>query len=108
MNTYTWQFPLLDVYPLYEGLVDAVFSMRWRMTADDGAGHTAEAYGTQAAGPIDHNDFIPFADLTLAEVTGWAEAAMGAIDLAALKASLDKDIADQVSPPTASLPPPWV
>ena len=107
MNTYTWQFPALDVYPLHEGLADAVFNMHWRLTADDGSGHTAEAYGTQAAGPIDPNDFIPYADLTLVEVTGWVEAAMGEVDLGTLKASLDQRIANQVSPPTATLAVPW-
>ena len=107
MNTYTWQFPALDVYPSHAGLADAVFNMHWRLAADDGGGHTAEAYGTQAAGPIDPSEFIPYADLTLAEVTGWVEAAMGVIDLNSLKDSLDRQIADQVTPPTASLAPPW-
>ncbi|CAB4122929.1 hypothetical protein UFOVP33_78 [uncultured Caudovirales phage] len=108
MTTYTWQFPVLDVYPTHQGFTDAVFNMHWRLLCDDGNGHTADAYGTQMAGPIDPNDFIAFADLTLAEVTAWLEAAMGEYDVNVLKASLAQQIADQINPPTVSLPPPWV
>lgn len=108
MNTYTWQFPKLDVYPTYETVADAVFNMHWRLTADDGAGHTATVYGTQQCGPVDLNDFIPFADLTLAEVQGWVEQAMSTDQIATLTGVLDENIASQITPPYLSLSPPWV
>lgn len=33
---YTWQFESLDVFPTYQTVTDAVESMHWRLTADDG------------------------------------------------------------------------
>lgn len=107
MTTYVWQFPALDVYPVYQTVVNAVYSMNWRLVADDGAGHTASAYGSQRCGPIDVGNFTPFANLTLAEVQSWLEEQFGANRISEIKAQLDQQIANQITPPTASLPPPW-
>ena len=103
---YTWQFDSLDVFPTYQTVTDAVESMHWRLTASDGLGHQAQAYGEQKTGPIDVNNFIPFGDLTLADVQGWCETQMGP-ELDLVKAQLVGQINEQVSPTTVSLPAPW-
>lgn len=105
-TAYTWQFDSLDVFPTYETVSDAVESMHWRLTADDGLGHQATAYGETKTGPVDVDNFIPFASLTLATVQGWCEAQMGT-ELDEVKASLVGQINEQVSPTIQSLPPPW-
>ena len=106
MNAYTWQFVALDVYPTYAGLTNVVESVHWRLSADDGSGHKAEAYGEQPLGPPDPNNFTPFASLTFAQVLGWVQAQMGA-EAAGLQASLDQRIAQQVSPTVVAMSPPW-
>lgn len=106
MTIYTWQFPKLDVFPTYAGLTNVVESMHWRLTANDGLGHHATAYGETKAGPVDVNNFTPFSNLTLATVQGWCEAQMGS-ELNEVKASLVGQINEQVSPTIQSLPPPW-
>ena len=106
MTAYTWQFDSIDVYLTYQTVTNAVESMHWRLTADDGLGHQATAYGETKAGPVDVNNFIPFANLTLATVQGWCEAQMGS-ELDEIKASLVGQINEQVTPTMASLPPPW-
>ena len=106
MTTYTWQFPALDVYPSYQGLVNVVFQVHWRLTANDGSGHTTTAYGTQAIGSVDVTNFVPFACLTANTVHGWVEQAMGS-DLNAVKADMNAQIAQQVSPTRATVTPPW-
>lgn len=103
---YTWQFDSLDVFPTYSTVTDAVESMHWRLTADDGLGHQAQAYGEQQTGPIDVNNFIPYVDLTLADVQGWCETQMGP-ELAVVQAALVGQINEQVDPTIVSLPPPW-
>ena len=108
MTTYTWQFESLDVFPTYETVTDAVFSVHWRLHADDGLGHVASAYGEQRCGDIDPNDFIPFDQLTPADVQGWVEAQMGPTEIGELHASLDSRIADQINPPSLSMAPPWI
>lgn len=103
---YTWQFDSLDVFPTYSTVTDAVESMHWRLTANDGLGHQTQAYGEQKTGPINVNDFIPFEDLALADVQGWCETQMGP-ELDLVKAQLVGQINEQMNPTTVSLPPPW-
>ena len=105
---YTWQFDSLDVFPTYDTVTDAVESMHWRLTADDGGGHQAQAYGEAKAGPVDVNNFTPFADLTLATVQEWCETAIGADEVNAIKASLVGQIDQQVSPTIVPMQPPWL
>lgn len=106
MTTYAWQFDSLDVFPTYSTVTDAVESMHWRLTADDGLGHQAQAYGEQKTGPIGVNNFIPYDDLTLADVQGWCETQMGP-ELDVVKAALVGQIDEQINPATVSLPVPW-
>jgi len=107
MTTYTWKIERLDAYPSYEGVSNAVYNMHWRLLAEDGLGHRAECYGTQAAGPIDAEDFTAYEDLTKAQVIGWLEAAMGQGMIDELKAGLDGQISKLANPTTAMLAVPW-
>ena len=106
-TAYTWQFEQLEVIPTYQTVTNAVSVMHWRMLANDGAGHTAQAEGAQPCGPVDVNNFIPFSSLTESIVTGWLEAAMGTAQIDAYRAWLDEQIAAKVSPALVGLPPPW-
>jgi hypothetical protein len=107
-NTYTWVISQLECYPQHEGKTDVVFTVHWRRQATDGSGHNADIYGSQAITLNPDETFVPYANLTQAEVIGWLEAAMGADTLAAQEAALDKQIADQVTPPVTHPPLPWV
>lgn len=107
MTTYTWIFETLDVYPTFQTVSNAVVEVHWRMVADDGAGHTAEAYGSQRLGPIYPNDFTAFEQLTHTQIKNWVEAEMGELLVTGIKASLDAKIAAEINPPVVSLPPPW-
>ena len=51
----------------------------------------------------DISDFIPFADLTEAQVQGWVESAMGEEQVASLKAGLDAQIEQEVNPSSIQL-----
>lgn len=106
MTTYAWQFDSLDVFPTYETVTDAVESMHWRLTASDGLGHQAQAYGEKKTGFIDVNNFIPYQYLTLAIVQGWCETQMGP-ELDLVKAQLVGQINEQIDPTTVSFLPPW-
>ena len=79
--------------------------MHWRLNAEDDANQdadgnnwTASSYGTQAVDTSDLSSFTAFADLTSSDVQGWVEAAMGADAVTALKAGLDAQIAESITP----------
>lgn len=105
MNTYTWTFSTLDAFPSYEGLSDVVVSVRYTLMADDGDGHTASIGGQFTVTYDPEDPFIPFCDLTQAEVEGWANKCL---DVPSLEQQLDEIIAQVINPPIVSLPPPWV
>lgn len=105
--TYSWNFPAFDCYPTQDGYTDVVFTVHWRYSATDGAGHAAEVYSTQAVSYKEGDPFVPFADLTPEIVTGWVEAAMGPEQVAALQANLAAQIEQEINPSQVTLPPPW-
>jgi hypothetical protein len=79
--------------------------VHWRLKATDDANNdaegnpqTASVYGSQSLDTSDLSSFTAFADLTASDVQGWVEAALGADEVTAMKASLDAQIAEKVTP----------
>jgi len=114
-NAYTWVISQLDCYPQQDDHADVVFTVHWRRVATDGTGseagasaHTADIYGSQSVTLAPDAPFTPYADLTFDQVVGWLEEAFGPETLAAQVAALDKQIEDQINPPTISPPLPWL
>ena len=88
-----------------DGNADTVFNVHWRLTGTDDANNdadgnpqTASVYGTQSLDTEDLSDFTAFADLTVSDVQGWVEAAMGEDEVQAKKDGLDATIAELVTP----------
>jgi hypothetical protein len=103
---YTWVISQLDAYPQQDNHTDVVMTIHWRRQATDGT-YSADIYGSQSVTLAPDAPFTPFADLTEAQVIGWLEEAFGPETLAAQKASLDQQIANQINPPVISPPLPW-
>ena len=95
---YTWDVSTVDVKEI-DGNADTVFNVHWRLTGtDDANDESASVYGTIGLDTEDLSDFITFADLTVSDVQGWVEAAMGEEEVQAKKDSLDATIAELVTP----------
>jgi hypothetical protein len=105
---YTWDVKTVDVKKI-DSNADTVFNVHWRLNAEDDANTvkdmqgndvpaTASVYGTQSLDTSDLSDFTAFADLTASDVQGWVEAAMGADKITEIKAGLDANIAELVTP----------
>lgn len=105
-TTYTWSFPQLDVVPSEDGLTDVVQTIHWRLDAVDGQ-YSAGAYGTVTVGPPDPQSFIPYDQLTEAEVQQWTVDTLGAEQVAQMEASLQTQIDNQINPPIVPMSPPW-
>ena len=103
--SYTWDVSRCDTYPSKSGKSNVVHNVHWQLTGiddsnndADGNPQTAVIYGTQSVSTDDLSSFINWSDLTASDVQGWVESALGADEVTALKASLDAQIAEKVSP----------
>ena len=101
---YTWDVSTVDVKEI-DGNADTVFNVHWRLTGTDDANNDADGnpqaatvYGSIGLDTEDLSDFIAFADLTVSDVQGWVEAAMGEEEIQAKKDGLDAQIAELVTP----------
>ena len=102
---YAWDVSTVDTYPTKDSNSDVVHNVHWRLTATDDANNdadgnpqTSSVYGSQSLDTDDIESFTAFADLTSSDVQGWVEAAMGADEVTALKAGLDAQIAEKITP----------
>lgn len=110
--TYEWDVKTCDTYPSYTDSQDptntesdVVYNVHWRLTAEDDANQDAEGnnitatvYGSQGLDVSDLSSFTAWADLTTSDVQGWVEAAIGADEVTAMKAGLNAQITDIVTP----------
>jgi len=102
---YTWDVSTVDTYPTKDSKSDVVYNVHWRLTAtddtnkdSDGNNWTATSYGSQTLDTSDLSSFTAFADLTASNVQAWVEAALGADEVTTMKAGLDVQIAEKITP----------
>lgn len=102
---YTWNVNNCDVYPTKSGKSNVVHNVHWRITAtddsnndSDGNPQIATRYGTQVLDTSDLSSFTNWSSLDAAKVQGWVETALGADTVTAMKADLDAQIAEKVTP----------
>ena len=117
--THTWSVdPSLNTRT-QDGLSEVVFSVVWRLNSEetvDGTTYSISS-GNQISLNTDNLDpatFTAFADLTEAQVVGWAKATIDAnaaegegVTCAEWEAGHDRNIAKQINPPTAVETAPW-
>ena len=113
MNTYTWTISALDAYPT-NPQPDCVFCAHWQCVATSDQTHTvngqtvpytANVYSTC---PIVYNpneQYIPYANLTQAEVLNWIYE--NGVDQTATQTALDGMIENQINPTVVTPPLPW-
>ena len=103
--SYEWDCKTHERYKSHNSKTNVVYNVHWRLTATDdsnndseGNPQTATVYGSQALDTSDLSSFILWSNLTASDVQGWVEAALGADEVTAMKASIDASIAEKVSP----------
>jgi hypothetical protein len=109
--TYFWTINPLEAYPTASGEIDVVFTAHWQLHATETVGettYTAQSIGTQGLTYTSGSSFTPFEELTLEQVQGWVENAMGEEQVNNMKAGLATQIANQINPPVLTLTSPWL
>ena len=108
MAVYNWVISSMDEIPQEGSLLDVVKIVHWRRNATTEVNskvYFADVYGTMACATPSSTDFTAYPDLTFEQVCGWLDAGL---DVPALDANLDNQIANLINPPIVSLPLPWV
>ena len=107
-QSYKWNCRTVDVHPSEGGNSDVVYNVHWSVLAtsdqkdSEGEFYSASGYGTQSV-PAPKGAFIPFADLTEADVEAWTKAAMGDEEVASLYAGLDAQIEAEINPTSVQM-----
>ena len=103
--SYAWDVSTVDTYPTKDSNSDVVYNVHWRLTATDdanddadGNAQTAGVYGSEGLDTDSISSFVAFGSLDAAKVQGWVEAALTADVVAAMKAGLDAEIAEKITP----------
>ena len=102
----TWNVVQMNEYPEFDGEQDVVFQVHWTLTGTEGE-YTGSVYGSVGVSLDAESQFTPYNELTLEQVIGWVQDALGAEQVAAYEANVAQQIADQQNPPVVSLPLPW-
>ena len=117
--THTWSVSDQLQTRTQDGLSEVVFSVVWNLSSEETVDGTT--YSISSANQISLNTdnldpatFTSFADLTEAQVVGWAKSTIDAnaadgegVTCAEWEAGHDRNIAKQINPPTAVETAPW-
>ena len=107
-TTYKWVVSQLDTAPSEDGLTDVVKTVHWRYQAEQVDGdktYFADTYGASSVAQPNPQNFVPYADVTEADVISWLEEVL---PVDAMQASLEANIALQITPKEVTLPLPWL
>ena len=105
---FQWVISQLNCAVESEGLPDVINVIHWRYNATqehDGKVYFADTYGSSNVAQPNPQNFIPYADVTEAEVIGWLNEILPVEDM---QAGLEANIALQITPKEVTLPLPWL
>ena len=105
----TWNIVGMDCKPDVNGKLNYVVTAHWTLNSATNGTYTGSVYGTVSfeVDP-DKPDYTHYADLTLAQVVAWVQAALGADGVAYYEKSVADQLQKQITPPMVTLPLPWV
>lgn len=93
---HTWTIAAMDYDVSSGGKTNVVTTVHWRCTKVDGD-NSGLSYGTVGLGAVG-DSFVEWDDITEATAIGWAKAAIGDEQVAAVEAAIDAQIAEKATP----------
>ena len=109
MVTYDWNCKTVDAYVEQNNEADVVYNVHWIVTGTSdvvdatGGFYSATSIGTQTLDVSEITNFIPFDQVTNAEVVTWTQEAMGAEQVTAIEAGIASQIESLIHPTTITL-----
>jgi hypothetical protein len=107
-TVFSWTISELNCAVESEGLPDVINQIHYRYNATqehDGKVYFADTYSVASVTQPNPQNFIPYEDVTEAEVIGWLEQIL---PVEAMQLALENNIALQITPKEVTLPLPWV
>jgi hypothetical protein len=107
-TVFEWVISELNCAVESEGLPDVINQIHYRYNATqehDGKIYFADTYSVASVAQPNPQNFIPYADVTEAEVISWLEAIL---PVEAMQLALENNIALQITPKEVTLPLPWL
>ena len=110
--SYTWDVKTVDTYPSHTDdnsntQSDVIYNVHWRLIGEDDSNNDAEGnpqkgsvYGVVSLDVSDLSSFTAFDSVTASTVQGWVESALGSDGVTSLKANIDAQISEAVTPTT--------
>jgi len=93
---FNWTVSAMDYTVSQDGYTNVVNTVHWRVSKTDGD-HSGSSYGT-AGLEAPSGTFVEWDDITEETAVGWAKAALGDEQVAAIEAAIDAQIAEQANP----------
>jgi len=109
MTTFEWNCKTVDVHPTEGEYTDVVYNVHWIVTGTsdqvdpEGNAYTSTSIGTQMLDTSTITDFIPFADLTNAEVVQWTKDTMGTEQVDQIEAGIESSINEEINPTSITM-----
>ena len=109
MVNYDWNCKTVDCYIEQDGDADVVYNVHWIVTGTSdqvdpkGNPYSATNIGTQVLNTDDITNFIPFDEVTNAEVVDWTKTAMGGMQVTSIEANIATSINLLINPTTVTL-----
>ena len=114
--SYTWDVSMVDVYPSYTDEQspantenNVIYNVHWRLIGEDdsnndanGNPQTVNICNVVSLDVSNLSNFTAFDSVTLSNVQGWVESALGDDKVTSLKSDIDAQIAAKVTPTTES------
>ena len=107
-TNFLWVISQLNCAVESEGLPNVINVIHWRYQATQVDGDKtwfAETYGASSVAQPNPQNFVPYEDVTEAEVISWLEQIL---PVEAMQLALENNIALQITPKEVTLPLPWV
>jgi hypothetical protein len=107
MTIFKWVVSALNCAVELDGLPNVINQIHWRYQATQVDGDKtwfSEIYSVAPVGQPNPQNFVPYEDVTEAEVISWLEEIL---PMKAMQDSLEANIALQITPKEVSLPLPW-
>jgi hypothetical protein len=109
MITYDWNCKTVDAYIEKEGNADVVYNVHWRVTGisdqldPGGCNYSVTNIGTQSLDVSKITNFIPWDEVTEAEVEEWTKAAMGEEQVLSIETNVAASLEQVIKPTSITL-----